>query len=114
MTVVNEHDMEWTAGAMANLKVKNLLTDYAISAGSVSCGIAAWPCGEAGKPHTHAEQDEIYIILRGSGIANIGGELRELKTGDIVHAPCGEVHGMVRGTHPDGVEMFYILIPHRR
>ena len=31
--------------------------------------------------------------------------------GDMVHAKCGEEHGMLEGLTPDGIEMFYILLP---
>lgn len=113
MVLINEKDLPWAKGAVPNLEVKNLLTNYRIGAGSFTCGVSRWPCGEAGQPHTHeaTRQDEIYIVLRGRGLANLNGELREVGPGDLFHAKCGEVHGMIQGLDPEGIEMFYLLLP---
>ena len=61
MLLINENDMRWQDAAMANLQLKNILTNYHIGEGNVNCGVSRWPHGEAGKPHTHDAQDEIYI-----------------------------------------------------
>jgi hypothetical protein len=34
--------------------------------------------------HSHAEQEEVYIVVSGSGFIQINGELIELEQGDIV------------------------------
>ena len=113
MLLINEKDLEWAVAANPSLSLKNILTNHNICSGKVSCGVSKWAFGKGGVPHTHVEtnQDEIYIVLRGRGIADIEGELREVGPGDILHARCGEVHGMVEGLTPDGIEMFYILLP---
>lgn len=41
----------------------------------------------------------------------ICGQIYEVGPGDMVHAKCGEEHGMLEGLTPDGIEMFYILLP---
>lgn len=116
MFLKNQRALPWAQGAVPNLKVKNLLEDCPVGAGNVTCGVCRWPCGEAGKPHTHEAtgQDELYIVLRGRGIACIGGEEKEIGPGDLFHAKCGEVHGMLRGLEPEGIELFYLLIPTER
>lgn len=113
MQLINEKNMEWAAGANPSLSLKNILTNYPIVSGKVSCGISRWAFGKGGKPHTHTDtnQDEIYIVLRGRGLAQLESEVRELGPGDILHAKCGEVHGMIEGLTPECVEMFYILLP---
>ena len=111
MLLINENDMRWQDAAMANLQLKNILTNYHIGEGNVNCGVSRWPHGEAGKPHTHDAQDEIYIVLRGQGKARLGEETKVLGPGDIMHARAGEVHGMVEGISENGIEMFCILIP---
>ena len=114
MLVINERDLPWAAGANPSLSLKNILTDYEIGPGKVSCGISRWAYGQGGQPHIHSDQDEIYIVLRGRGMANLAGELREMGPGDLFHAKAGEVHGMVQGLDPEGIEMFYALIPRQR
>lgn len=110
MQLINEKDMRWTQ-ASDKLRIKYLLKDYPIASGTVSSGVSNWPKGKAGEPHIHPDHDEIYIVLRGRGKANICGEIRELGPGDILHAKSGEVHGMVEGLTDGGIEMFYALIP---
>ena len=111
MLLINERDMRWEKSDVAKLQIKNILTSYAVGEGNVTCGVSHWPFGEAGKPHIHETQDEIYIVLRGRGKAFLDGKYQILVPGDMVHARAGEVHAVVEGLSENGVEMFYILSP---
>ena len=62
MLLINENDMRWQDAAMANLQLKNILTNYHIGEGNVNCGVSRWPHGEAGKPHTHDAQDDFQHL----------------------------------------------------
>jgi mannose-6-phosphate isomerase-like protein (cupin superfamily) len=110
MKVINEKNVEWTQ-VSERLKIKYLLRDYDVISNMVSAGVANWPFGKAGEPHIHPDHDEIYIVLRGRGKANIQGEIREMGPGDMMHAKAGETHGMVEGLTEGGIEMFFALIP---
>lgn len=110
MKVINEKDMEWTH-VSDTLKIKYLIRDYCVTSNFTSAGVSNWPKGKAGEPHIHPEHDEIYIVLRGKGRANVGGVIREMEPGDMLHAKAGEVHGMVEGLTDGGIEMFFALIP---
>ncbi len=113
MKLVNENNMEWFQKPGAKLRTKNLLTDHEIGAGLLTCGVSSWPFGDAGTLHTHVAtgQDEIYIVLRGSGRLVVDGKEFILRPGDIFQAECGEEHAIVEGLDPDGIEMFYMLVP---
>lgn len=110
MQLINERDMEWTQ-VSEQLRIKYLLKDYPVTANVVSSGVANWPKGKAGEPHIHEEHDEIYIVLRGHGKAQIMDEIKELGPGDMLHAKAGEIHGMVEGLSEDGIDLFFALIP---
>lgn len=110
MKVINEKDVRWTQ-VSDKLKIKYLLKDYPVTSNLVSSGVSNWPKGKAGEPHIHEDHDEIYIVLRGQGIANIEGTLRVMVPGDMLHAKAGELHGMVEGLTDGGIDMFYALIP---
>ncbi|MDF2654367.1 MAG: Cupin domain [Bacillota bacterium] len=110
MQLINEKEMEWTQ-VSEKLRIKYLLKDYAVMPNLISSGVSNWAQGKAGEPHVHPEHDEIYIVLRGKGLANILGEVREVGPGDMLHAKAGELHGMVEGLSEGGIEMFYALIP---
>jgi len=44
---------------------------------------------------THIDPyEEIYFILEGSGIMQVGDEYREVKDGDAIFIPAGKPHGL--------------------
>jgi mannose-6-phosphate isomerase-like protein (cupin superfamily) len=53
--------------------------------------------------HTHAKQEELYVIVSGGGRAKIGDEIAELKTWDAVRVAAGAWRGFEAG--PDGMEL---------
>jgi mannose-6-phosphate isomerase-like protein (cupin superfamily) len=50
------------------------------------------PAGAAVARHYHAETEEIYYILRGTGQMTVGQETRNVAAGDAIFIPCGEAH----------------------
>ncbi|HTU15158.1 MAG TPA: cupin domain-containing protein [Solirubrobacterales bacterium] len=59
--------------------------------------------------HTHEKQEEVYVILGGSGRMKLDDEIIELKPGDAVRVAPGTWRGYEAG--PDGLEMFVIGAP---
>jgi len=53
--------------------------------------------------HKHAEQEEIYVIIGGSGRAKLGDEIVELKQWDALRVAPATVRGFEAG--PDGAEL---------
>ncbi len=56
--------------------------------------------------HSHREQEEVYVVISGSGRINLDGEVRELKPWDIVRVAPATVRAFASG--PDGLE--YIAV----
>jgi mannose-6-phosphate isomerase-like protein (cupin superfamily) len=50
-------------------------------------------------PHYHARCDEIYIVLSGSGLVQLGSRSYALKRGDQVFIPRGLVHALINSSH---------------
>jgi len=44
--------------------------------------------------HTHETQEEVYVVLRGSGRMKVDDEIVELKEWDAVHVPPGTWRGL--------------------
>ena len=44
--------------------------------------------------HKHEGDFETYYILHGEGVINDNGELKPVKTGDVVYTSSGESHGL--------------------
>ena len=45
-------------------------------------------------PHLHADLDQIYIVINGSGWMDIDGERSEIGPGSLVHIPHGKTHSL--------------------
>jgi mannose-6-phosphate isomerase-like protein (cupin superfamily) len=56
--------------------------------------------------HTHDKQEELYVVLRGSGRMKLDDEIVEVEEWDAVRVPPGVWRGYEAG--PDGLEIFVI------
>ena len=59
--------------------------------------------------HTHATQEEVYVVVRGSGRMKVDGEIVELREWDAIRVPPGAWRGYEAG--PDGLELLVIGAP---
>jgi len=59
--------------------------------------------------HTHKTQEEVYVVVRGSGRMKIDDEIVELEEWDAVRVPPGALRGYEAG--PDGLEILVIGAP---
>ncbi len=51
--------------------------------------------GQDQKPHTHDDQDKIYVVLEGRGRFTVGAAEETLEPGEAVVAAAGAAHGVV-------------------
>lgn len=70
------------------------------------CDVYCFEPGQEQKPHAHEGSDKVYLVLEGRGRFRIGGEERELTTGDAVLALPGVEHGVVN----NGPERLVLLV----
>jgi mannose-6-phosphate isomerase-like protein (cupin superfamily) len=57
--------------------------------------------GQEQKPHAHADQDKIYLVLEGRGTVTVADREEVLEAGEAVVAPAGTPHGIAnRGPTP--------------
>jgi len=59
--------------------------------------------------HTHKTQEEVYVVVRGSGRMKVDDEIVELEEWDAVRVPPGSWRGYEAGA--DGLEMLVIGAP---
>ena len=59
--------------------------------------------------HTHVEQEELYVVVRGSGRMKLDEEVVELGEWDAVRVPPGTWRGYEAG--PDGLELLVFGAP---
>ena len=59
--------------------------------------------------HTHATQEEVYVVVRGSGRMKLDDEIVELGQWDVVRVPPGMWRGYEGG--PEGLEILVVGAP---
>ena len=59
--------------------------------------------------HTHAEQEEVYIVISGSARIKAGDDIVELAQYDVIRVPGSTPRGMEAG--PDGAEIIAVGAP---
>jgi mannose-6-phosphate isomerase-like protein (cupin superfamily) len=48
--------------------------------------------------HVHGDQEQIYFVLQGGGIIQVGEEKEHVKAGDAIFLPAKTPHGFVNNT----------------
>jgi mannose-6-phosphate isomerase-like protein (cupin superfamily) len=59
--------------------------------------------------HTHATQEEVYIVVRGGGRMKLDDEIVDLEEWDAVRVPPGTWRGYEAG--PEGLELLVVGAP---
>jgi mannose-6-phosphate isomerase-like protein (cupin superfamily) len=59
--------------------------------------------------HTHRKQEEVYVVVRGSGRMKLDDEIVEIGEWDAVRVPPGTWRGYEAG--PEGLEILVIAAP---
>jgi mannose-6-phosphate isomerase-like protein (cupin superfamily) len=59
--------------------------------------------------HTHTKQEEVYVVVRGSGRMKLDDEVVEVKERDVVRVPPGTWRGYEGG--PEGLEILVFGAP---
>lgn len=103
--------LEWLGGG-----VMSVLLDAQKTDGEVTILRSAAPGGAASPVHVHANDDEIVVLLHGSGIFWAGEHRYELTDGGVAFLPRGVPHAyrltsdtvdMLAVCLPSGVEHFF-------
>jgi mannose-6-phosphate isomerase-like protein (cupin superfamily) len=75
-----------------NSEIRELLADRNSCIGKQSLAEARLPTGASTVPHYHPVTEEIYYVLEGTALMQIGKESREVGPGDAIAIPPGEIH----------------------
>lgn len=69
--------------------------------------------GQSQKPHAHAGEDKVYLVVEGAGRVQVGEEERRLGPGEAVLAGAGAPHG-VANDGPGRLVVLTFMAPHPR
>jgi mannose-6-phosphate isomerase-like protein (cupin superfamily) len=71
------------------------------------CWITNVPAGVELKPHVHEGHEQIYYIIKGTGIISVGDEKKKVEAGDCIYMPTDIPHGFINDSGEE-VEMFTV------
>jgi uncharacterized cupin superfamily protein len=99
VTVSHWDDVEREVRAVGDMRAT--FRGLGEAAGATVVGVAlvdVEPGGRAGPVHVHSSEEEIFFVLRGSGLAWINGAVHEIGAGDtIVYLAGGAEHTVIAG-----------------
>ncbi|MBA2564141.1 MAG: cupin domain-containing protein [Gemmatimonadetes bacterium] len=73
-------------------------------------GLNCFLPGQSQHVHSHAGADKFYLVLRGEGTFEVGGETFLASAGELVAAPAGVPHG-VRNEGPGSLVVLTVIAP---
>lgn len=73
-------------------EIRELLAHRNSCIAKQSLAEARLPPGQSTTPHYHPSTEEIYYILSGTAVMQIGDEMSDVKPGDAIAIPPGAVH----------------------
>ena len=93
--------------AAPNVRDNLVLVDGQDGAKNVAMGVGVYNKGQASAFHTHYNEEEIMVYLRGEGIMRMeDGTEVALKRGDITFVPAGEPHRLFNTGEGEFVFLF--------
>ncbi len=92
-------------GGAGNVSIRHVFTKDEFTAPVRLCAQVTLPPGAGIGPHTHATEDEVYIIIKGTGILDDGETQTRVNAGDAVLTGNGESHAITN----DGEETLELM-----
>jgi uncharacterized cupin superfamily protein len=89
IATLRDLDLEsWTRGSL--YQSSNISFGRALGLQRLGIGYSEVPPGKSGCPfHCHSAEDELFVILAGSGLYRFGSEEYAFEAGDVLAAPAG-------------------------
>lgn len=93
--------------APPNVRDNLILIDKEVGADGLSVGIGIYRKGQSSEFHTHVNEEEVMIYLKGKGIMKTAdGEEVQLTAGDVTYVPRNESHKLINTGDEDFVFLF--------
>ena len=97
-------------GGEGTVEIRHYFEPGEFGAKTRLCAKLTLPPGASIGEHAHVEEDEVYVILKGSGVVKEQDGSRRVHAGDAVLTGRGGVHAIANdGAEPLEVAAFVIL-----
>jgi quercetin dioxygenase-like cupin family protein len=100
----DHQQLEWHGGGIMSILLDAQKTD-----GQVTMLRSTLPAGAASPVHVHADEDEVFLLIRGSGIFWAGEHRYELTDGGVAFLPRGLPHAYLFTS--ETVDMLGLCVP---
>ncbi len=105
-TIVNLKDVEDRA-AEGGPRLEARMARNAIESEHLGVSYVRWAPGRRSDGgHAHREQEEVYVVLGGSGTVKLDDDVRDIRQWDVVRVAPATFRGFAAG--PDGLELLAI------
>jgi len=105
-TIVNLKELEDRATA-GGVTVEARMARPALDSEHLGVSLFRYAPGRrSARGHAHREQEEVYVVLGGSGSVKLDDEVRELRQWDVVRVAPATFRGFSAG--PDGLDVLAI------
>jgi mannose-6-phosphate isomerase-like protein (cupin superfamily) len=106
MILVHERDAEAEKiGPPHKRVIRHLAAPWNVGTKNVWIGTSSIDPGYSSNEHSHADQEEIFYCVSGSGRIKVDGEEARVEAGDLVYVPPGGKHQLIN----DGKVVFKVL-----
>ena len=98
-----------SATPFAGLDIRTLIGSPQNGAELANVGQTIYPAGRHGhEAHSHPNAEEVLVVLAGSGCYQVGDDVFEISTGDVVFVPRGAVHATTSSDDEDLVTLWML------
>jgi mannose-6-phosphate isomerase-like protein (cupin superfamily) len=63
--------------------------------------------GDTNNMHVHKDVEQVYMVLRGGGMVQVGDERKEVNAGDVIFLPANTPHGIFNTG--DKITILYLI-----
>jgi quercetin dioxygenase-like cupin family protein len=106
MILVHERDAETEKiGPPHQRVIRHLAAPWNVGTKNVWIGTSSIDPGFTSNEHSHADQEEIFYCVSGSGRIKVDGEEARVEAGDLVYIRPGSKHQLIN----DGKVIFKVL-----
>ncbi|MBN1669841.1 MAG: cupin domain-containing protein [Kiritimatiellae bacterium] len=96
-------------GGKGRVTIQHFFKKNEIRAKSRLCAKLVLPPGASIGPHEHQAEDEVYMVVRGTGVLDDGTRREPIAAGDAVLTGNGETHALINDG-PGDLEVIAVIM----
>lgn len=90
--------------------IKHVVAPWTTGSTRLWLGVSEVDPGSSSNPHTHPDQEEIFVVLSGTGTITAGGTPITVRPGSVVLVSPGEEHQLISSAQ-EGMRVLSVVAP---